>query len=147
MIIKDIKEIQHQLSGSGRYGCVVIICKYNGGKSSIAADLIHQHFGEEDTFYATFIDQSKPNFTPRESRLKFGEIVKEKIVIFDEIDDEEKRDVETYLKKLMENNRVFILTNPYGSSNDPEREINLFKKYEKDILPKNTLFIFVSQET
>lgn len=146
MIINNITELEEKLNSFNKHNCIVIICRYNGGKSSIATDLIHHYFGEENTYYATFIDQSKPNFTSRESRLKFDEIVSDKIVIFDEIDDEKRRDVETYLKRLIENNIVIILTNPYGSSNDSEKEIRLFKKHEQNILPENTLFIFVKQE-
>jgi len=146
MIIEDIKEISKELNNFKNYKCVVIICKYNGGKSSIANELIHQHFGEENTFYVTFIDQSKPNFTPRKSRLKFNEFVKDKIIVFDEIDSDEKREVKTYLKQLIEDNLVIILTNLYGSSNDAEKEIDLFKKHEFDILPEKTSFIFVRQK-
>ncbi|MBI2151979.1 hypothetical protein HYU21_04595 [Candidatus Woesearchaeota archaeon] len=143
MIIGSLKEMQDQLSSFKDYGCVIIICKYNGGKSSLMTDMIHNFFGEDNTYYLTFVDQRKNNFTPRKSRLKFNELVKEKIVVFDEIDDEEKRDVKPYLKKLIENNLVIILSNLYGSSNDSEKEIRLFKEQEKDILPANTLFIFV----
>lgn len=143
MIIKDIKEIKDKLNEFKYYNCVVIICKYNGGKSSIATELIHKYFGEGSTYYVTFIDQSKPNFKPRESRLKFNEIVKDKIIVFDEIADEKNRNVKSYARQLIENNLVIILTNPYGSSNDADKEIDLFKKHEKDILPKNVLFIFV----
>ena len=108
--------------------------------------MIHRHFGEENTYYATFIDQSKPNFKPRKSRLKFNEIVKGKIIVFDEISDDEKRDVKSYAKVLIENNLVIILTNPYGSSNDAEKEIKLFKEHEKDILPDKIIFIFVKDK-
>ena len=146
MIVKDIKEIKDKLNDFKNYDCVVIICRYNGGKSSVAADLIHDHFGEENTYYATFIDQSKPNFKPRESRLEFNEIVKNKIIVFDEIADDKNRDVKSYIKKLIENNWVVILTNPYGSSNDADKEVNLFKEHEKDVLPKNVLFIFVKSK-
>ena len=47
---------------------------------------------------------------------------------------------------LIEENLVIILTNHYGSSNDAEKEINLFKKHEKDILPDKLLFIFVKNK-
>lgn len=126
-----------------KYNCVVIICKYNGGKSSIATELIHKHFGEENTYYVTFIDQSKSDFTPRKSRLKFGEFVKDKIIVIDELSDDKNRDVQSYAKKLIEKNLVIILSNLYASSNDANKEINLFKEVEKDILPDNVLFIFV----
>ena len=146
MIINDIKEIKDKLNEFKNYNCVVIIGKYNGGKSSIATDLIHGHFGEESTYYATFIDQSKPNFKPRESRLKFNEIVKGKIIVFDEIADDMNRNIKNYVKQLIEKNLVIILTNPYGSSNDADKEINLFKEHEKSILPENTRFIFVKAQ-
>lgn len=144
MIIKNIEDVQTQLNEFKGHNCVVIICKYNGGKSSIAAELIHEYFGEENTYYVTFIDQSKPKFTPRKSRLQFDELVKDKIIVFDEIDSDKAKDVKSYLKRLIENNLVIILTNPYGSSNNAEKEIKLFKEHEQDILPENTLFIFVS---
>ena len=70
-------------------------------------------------------------------------IVKEKIIIFDEISDDEDRDVRSYIKELIENNLVIILSNPYGSSNDADKEISLFKETEKNILPDNVLFMFV----
>lgn len=108
MIVNDIQEIKSILPHFKEYKCVVIICKYNGGKSSVVTQLIHEHFGEEKTYYVTFIDQSKPRFTPRENRLKFNEMVKGKIIVFDEIDSEEKRDLKTYLKRLLENNLVII---------------------------------------
>lgn len=141
MIVGDIKDME--LSSFKNYKCIVIICRYNGGKSSIATELIHNYFGEENTFYVTFIDQSKPNFTPRESKLKFNEFVEDKIIVFDEIADEKNRDVRVFIKKLIDKNLVIILSNPYASSNDADKEINMFKKTEKDILPDNTYFIFV----
>jgi len=143
MIVDDIHEIKENLSVFKKHNCVVIICEYNGGKSSVATELIHEYFGEENTYYVTFIDQSKPNFSPRKSKLKFDEVVKDKIIIFDGISDEENRDIQDYIKKLIENNLVIILSNPYGSSNDADKEINLFKENERDILPGNVLFIFV----
>lgn len=145
MIVGSIEEIQDQLSSFKDYSCIVILCRYNGGKSSLITDRIHEFFGEEKTYYLTFVDQSKPNFTPRKSRLRWNELVKDKVIIFDEIDDEEKRDVKPYLKKLIESNLVIILSNLYGSSNDPEKEIRLFKEQEQDILPVDTLFIFVRE--
>lgn len=146
MILKNIKDIKHHLNAFKEYNCVVIISQYNGGKSSLATDLIHHYFGEENTYYLTFIDQSKPHFIPRKSRLKFNEIIKDKIIVFDEIDDEEKRNIKTYLKQLLKNNLVIILTNPYGTSNNSEKEINLFKEHEQDTLPQSTLFIFVESQ-
>lgn len=143
MIVKDIKEIKCTLKNFKDHDCVVIICRYNGGKSSIATELIHEYFGEKDTYYITFTNQSKPGFKPRKNRLEFNELVKNKIIVFDEITDEENKDIEGYIKKLIENNLVIILSNPYGSSNDPDKEINLFKQHEKNILPDNNLFIFV----
>ena len=145
MIIKDIKEIKAILPSFKEYNCIVILCRYNGGKSSIATELIHQYFGEENTHYVTFIDQSKPNFKPRESKLKLNELVEGKVIVFDEIDSDEKINVKIYLQKLIENNRVIILSNPYGSSDDYEREIKLFQDHEREVLPENTLFVFVKQ--
>ncbi len=143
MIIENIKKIEGKLRNFKEYDTIVIICRYNGGKSSIATELIHKYFGEENTYYITFIDQSKANFIPRKSRLKFNEIVKDKVIVFDEIADEEGRGIRGYVKKLIEDNLVIILSNPYASSNDAGKEINLFKETEKDILPNNVLFIFV----
>lgn len=143
MIDNNIKD---KLKDFRNYRCVVIICRYNGGKSSVATELIHEYFGEEDIYYVTFIDQSKTNFTPRKTRLKFNEVVKDKIIVFDEISDEENRNLGIYLTKLIENNLVIILSNPHGSSNDANKEINLFKETEKNILPDNTLFVFVGAE-
>ena len=145
MIVKNIQEIQSILPHFKEYNCVVIICKYNGGKSSITTELIHQYFGEENTYYVTFIDQSKPHFTPRKSKLKLNEVVIGKVIVFDEIDSDEKVDLTDYLRKLIQKNRVIILSNPYGSSNDDEKEIKLFKNHEKGVLPENTLFILVKE--
>lgn len=143
MIIGNIQDIKERLKDFKNYGCVVIICKYNKGKSSITTELIHEYFGEEDTYYVTFIDQNKKNFTARKARLRFNEVITGKVVVFDEISDEKGRDIKDYLKKLIENNLVIILSNPYGSTDDAEKEINLFNEHEKEILPDNTLFIFV----
>lgn len=143
MIIENIKNIEDKLGDFKEYDSVVIICRYDGGKSSIATELIHKYFGEENTYYITFIDQNKANFIPRKSRLKFNEIVKDKVIVFDEISDEASRNIRGYVKRLIEDNLVIILSNPYASSNDAGKEINLFKKTEKDILPDNVLFIFV----
>ena len=143
IVLGDIKSIKYHLNDFKKYNCVVIISKYNSGKSSIATDLIHEHFGEDQTCYVTFIDQSKPNFKPRESKLKFGELVENKIIVFDELNDDQGRNISSYVKKLIENNLVIILSNPYASSNDVDKEIDLFKKQEKDVLPDNVLFIFV----
>ena len=147
MIVENIKEIQNILPQFREYNCIVIFCKYNGGKTSIATELIHQYFGEENTYYVTFIDQSKPNFTPRKSKLKLNELVEGKVIVFDEIDSEEKINVKIYLQKLIENNCVIILSNLYGSSQDYDREIQLFQTHERNILPKNTLFVFVKEKS
>lgn len=146
MIIEDIKyikDIENILPYFKGYGCVVILCKYNGGKSSIATELIHQWFGEENTYYVTFTDQSKPNFIPRKSRLEFNELVNNKVIVFDEIDSDKRLDLKEYLKRLIQNNLVVILSNFYGNSQDYEKEVKLFQNHEEDILPENTLFIFV----
>lgn len=146
IVVEGIKNIKDYLQEFDKYDCVVIISKYNSGKSSIATDLIHEHFGESYTYYVTFIDQSKPNFVPRESRLKLGEVISGKKIVFDEIDDDQDRDVKSYVKKLIENNLVIILSNPYASSDEAEKEIDLFKEHEKEILPDNTLFLFVKKK-
>lgn len=143
MRINNIKGVKSLLGDFNRHDCVVIICRYNGGKSSFATELIHKHFGEDKTYYVTFIDQNKPNFLSRKSKLKFNEIVNGKIIVFDELSDEQNRDIRGYVKKLIKNNLCIILSNPYASSNDAEKEIALFKEAEKEILPLNTMFIFV----
>jgi archaellum biogenesis ATPase FlaH len=108
--------------------------------------MLHEYFKKERTYYLTFTDQSKPNFTPRKSILEFNKIVEDKIIIFDEISDDKERDIRSYLKKLISTNKVIILTNPYGSSNTPEREAILFKENEKNILPEKSLFIFCTKQ-
>lgn len=143
MIMNSTRDICKVVADFVNYNCVVIICKYNGGKSSIAAEIIHEYFGEEKTCYVTFIDQSKQGFTPRKSKLKLGEIVRDKVIVFDEIANDSEGDIESYIKELIKHNLVVILTNPYGSSNDADREIELFKKHEKGILPEKVLFVFV----
>jgi len=143
MIIKGIHNLKNELKTFDNYDCVVIICKYNGGKSSIATDLIHGHFGDKNTYYATFIDQEKPNFLPRKSRLKFGELIKNKVVVFDEISNDNEGDVTNYINELIKYNLLIILTNPYGGSNNSDNEIALFMETESQIIPDNTLFIFV----
>jgi hypothetical protein len=143
MIVNTITGIKNELGNFNTYDCVVILCRYNGGKSSLATDLIHTHFGEENTHYVTFIDQSKHQFTPRKSTLKYNEVVVGKIIIFDEIADELARDTRAYLKQLIDRNLVIIISNPYASSSDADKEIALFKKHEQELLPDNRLFIFV----
>lgn len=143
MIVKNIADIETLLPTFRNYGCIIIICKYNGGKSSLITESIHRFFGEKDTYYITFVDQSKPSFIPRKTRLRFNEITQNQVIIFDEIDADEKMDVRAYLKELIKHNLVIILTNPYGSSNNPEKEINLFQKHEKNILPEKTWSLFV----
>ena len=107
---------------------IVILAKYNSGKSSVCTNKIFGFF--ENVLYLAFVDQNKPNFKPRENNLNFGELVKDKIIIFDEINDDNGRDVEKYLKNLIKDNKVIILSNPYGSSDDPEKEVKLFKEHE-----------------
>ena len=81
MIIGHISEIEKHLNCFSKYKCVIIIAKYNSGKSSIATSLIYNYFRKENTEYITFIDQSKPNFTPKDSKRELGELVRDKIVI------------------------------------------------------------------
>lgn len=147
MIVQNSGDIKNILPSFKEYNCIVILCKYNGGKSSIITEMIHRHFGEENTCYITFIDQSKPNFTPRKSKLEFNELVKDKVIVFDEMGADDKRVLKNYVKKLVGDNLVIILTNPYGSSQDYEREIQLFQTHERNILPKNTLFVFVKEKS
>ena|SRR3989338_6994304 len=143
MIVSSLEEIRKMLPLFLTYESIVLICKYNGGKSSLITDMIHRYFGEENTYYLTFIDQSKPHFVPRKSRLSYGQMIEKKIIIFDELSDDKNRDVRAYLKKLIEKNKVIILTNPYGSSDDAEKEIALFRKEEEKILPAKVLYLFV----
>jgi len=65
--------------------------------------------------------------------------------VVDEISDDEERDIRSYVKKLIKDNMVIILSNPYASSNDGHKEIKLLKETEKEILPDNTLLIFVRE--
>ncbi len=141
-IILTVDEIKNEMKNFNNYDCVIILCKYNGGKSSTITNLIHSFFGEDKTFYLTFTDQSKPNFFPRKSKLKFNEIVEDKIIVFDEITDDLGRNVNSYLKELIDRNLVIILSNPYGGSVDAEKEIKLFMETEKEI-PEESLFVFV----
>ena len=143
MMIEKMEELKSVLEEIKEHKCTVIIARYNAGKSSVATELLHQFFGEENTYYVTFIDQTKPRFSPRKSKLKFGEIIKDKIIVFDEISDDNDRDVRGYLKKLVRNNKVIILSNPYGASDYAEREIRLFSKSESEILPENVFFVYV----
>ena len=110
---------------------------------SIITNLIHSCFGEDKTYYVTFTDQSKPNFSPRKSKLEFNEIVEGKIIVFDEITDDLERDVNKYLKNLIDKNLVIILSNLYGSSANVEKEVELFMKAEKNLLPDKSLFLFL----
>ena len=116
MIIENFNRLNQELPKFKDYNCIVILAKYNFGKSSICTDLIHGFFGEEKTYYVTFTDQSKENFKPRTSRLRSNELVEDKIIVFDEINDEKERDLQPYLKELIKKNKVIILSSPYGSS-------------------------------
>lgn len=142
-VIKNFDGIEKLFPLFDEFDCVVILAKYNCGKSSICTEKIHNQFGEENVYYATFVDQSKPNFTPRQSRLNFGEVVFNKIIVFDEISDDQSRDVKGYLKKLTKTNKLIILSNPYGASSEAKREAELFREQEKDILPEKVLFVYV----
>ncbi len=68
-ILEKIDDLRNELKYFKSYKCVIILCKYNGGKSSIITNLIHSYFGEDKTYYVTFTDQSKPNFVPRKRKL------------------------------------------------------------------------------
>ena len=145
-VIDNFSCLKEVLPLFNNYKCIVILAEYNYGKSSVCIDEIHHYFGEENTYYTTFIDQSKPGFAPRKSKLDFNEFVTNKIIIFDEIDDEKERNIREYIKQLIKNNRVVILSNPYGSSKNSQYECKLFKKHEKEILPKNTLFVYMVKQ-
>jgi hypothetical protein len=142
MIVKGIEGLRDKLYLFRNFDCVVVICSYNGGKSSKITDMLSSYF--DTPYYVTFIDQSKPNFSPRSSSLKFEQGITNKTIIFDEISDDLNRNVSGYVKVLTVHNFVIILSNPYGSSTDGEKEINLFKEKEKDLIPKNTLVLFVN---
>ena len=122
---------------------IVILARYNFGKSSFCTDKIFEFLGD-NTLYLTFTDQSKPSFTARETQLEFGDIVKGKTIVFDEISDDKGRDVERYLKELIQHNKVIILSNLYGSNDDPLKEIELFKQHEK--LEGNVLYIYIKNK-
>jgi len=141
--INTLEELRPLIPDFEGYEAVVIISRYNSGKTSIAAEELLSYYGEDRALYATFIDQSKPGFTPRSSQLEFGESVEDKIIIFDELFDDEKRDVSGYAHRLLKDNQVISLTNPYGKESSGEHEIELFKSREGRILPENTLFIYV----
>ncbi len=144
IILKNFLDLEKKHLDLNTYQTIVILAKYNFGKSSQCTNKIFNFFGKEKTSYVTFIDQSKPNFNPRKSELEFGQLVDGKIIIFDEISDEKARDVGTYLRTLVKKNNVIILSNPYGHSNNPEKEIALFKKIER--LGNNCLFIYVQEK-
>jgi hypothetical protein len=144
-VVEDIVDLRKAFPLFENHDCVVIIARYDFGKSSVCTELIHEYFGEDKTYYATFIDQSKPGFTPRKSRLVFGQLVKDKVVVFDEISDDKDRDVRAYLKSLMGKNKVIILSNPYALTSNPTYECELFSRKENDVLPKDTLFVWVSR--
>lgn len=90
-VIEDFSCLKEVLPIFKKFDCIVILAKYNYGKSSICTDGIHKFFGEDMVYYITFTDQSKPGFTPRKSRLDFNEIVGKKIIIFDELSDDKER--------------------------------------------------------
>ena len=139
IIIKDAGQIKWCLKES--FSCMVIIAKYDKGKSSIITEAIHDFFGEANTVYLTFTEQAKPGFVPREVKVKFGEHIKGKVIVFDEVSDDKNRNIRAYLNELIKNNKVIILSNPYGSSNNPEKEISLFKEHED--VPEDAKFIFL----
>lgn len=145
IIINDIsKDLGNAASCFGNYSCVVIISKYNTGKTTSAVQIIMDKFGSSNVRYLTLIDQSKPKIKQRKRDLDFEEVPRNKIIVLDEISDDKGRDIRGYFRDLLKLNKVIILTNPYGSSNAPEAEINLFRKHEAAILPENTLFVFVT---
>jgi len=147
-VIRDISsDLPGILPMFGQYRCVVIISRCCTGKSTSATDLIFRHFGQDKTEYITFTDQRKGAGKCRKNSLRFGEIPNNKIVVFDELHtdcDESEADIEAYLQELTADNKPIILTNPYGSSAEPHKEITLFLAAHRKILPEKTLFVFVT---
>jgi len=141
IIISHAEEIKEHLKES--IHCMVIIANYNKGKSSIITEAIHNFFGEEKTVYMAFANRAKPGFTPRQAKAAFGEHIKGKVVVFDEISDDNNRNIRAYLNEIIDHNKVFILSNPYGSSNDPEKEIAPFKEHEE--VPEDAKFVFLKE--
>ena len=139
MIILDkIMDISIHLDEIKRRRCTVIFSRYNTGKSSVCTDFLLDNL--YNSIYATFIDQSKPNFIPRKSDISFDEIVEGKVIIFDEVGDDKGRSVEDYLSNLIDKNKVIILSNPY--SDDPGKAKNTFLEREYHI-PMDSLFFYV----
>jgi hypothetical protein len=150
-VIRDIsKDLDGILPEFEKHECIVIISRYSTGKSTSAAKKIISHFGEDGTEYITLTRQDKENDENYiKPTIKFGEVPKGKTIIFDELHSDEgisKELIDEYFRELLKRNRVIILTNPYGSGEDVEHEIVLFKKQEKKILPEDTLFIFVTNK-
>ncbi|NQU79315.1 hypothetical protein HQ545_06130 [Candidatus Woesearchaeota archaeon] len=150
-IIRDISEnIDEILPLFNEYNCIVVISKYNSGKSSSATNRIFSHFGESNTEYITLTRQDKNNEDKyRNPTFCFGDMLENKIIIFDELHCDEdllSELMNNYITHLIERNKVIILSNLYGNSNDVESEITLFAEVEKEIIPNNTLFVFVTND-
>ncbi len=143
MIINDIsKDLAKSLPEIEDSDCIVIISRYNTGKTTSAVDIITKHLGNKYINYITLTNQDKPNVKARNSDIAYNEIPSNKVIIFDELTDDMGRDLTSFLSKLLRQNKVIILTNPYGQSNDAEKEIALFREHET--VPENTLFVYVT---
>ena len=143
--IENFRKLKDILNTFREYDIIVIIARYDYGKSSLCTDIPIDFFGEDRSIYCTFTDQSKPNFHPRKNQLLFGQPMENKTIIIDELTDDNGRDMEGYIAKLMLKNKLIILTNPYGSSEMAEKEVELFIKNTALHLPKRCLFIYVKK--
>ena len=146
-IISDISYLDNIIPQFIKYSCIVIISKYNSGKSTSATKKIFNYFGKEIIEYITLTDQIKDNKESYiEPTIKFGFIPQNKVIIFDELhaDNINTEELNNYISKLLHNNRLIILSNPYGYTNIAKDEINCFIRNEQEILTKKTLFIFVT---
>ncbi len=147
-----IRDISSDLPGIlpifNSYNCIVIISKYNTGKSTSATNTIFKHFGFDFVEYITLTEQRKGTDRKyRKSSIKFGEVPENKIVVFDELHSDiavTSDAIHRHIKELIEKNKLIILTNPYGLSSDSEKEIGLFVRTEIALLPENTLIVFVT---
>jgi len=150
-IIEDIsRDLLKSLPDSLEYEFIVLISKYNSGKSSSAVRILFKYFGEENTEYVTLTEQYKENNEEyKDPTLRFGEVPHGKTVVFDEINSDGNISAESitrYIRDLARHNRAVILSNPYGMTDDAMHEIKLFIRKERKILPAKMLFIFVTNQ-
>lgn len=143
--IKNFLNLKEILDEFKNHDLIVILARYNYGKSSICTDTLINYLGTNKTIYCSFTDQSKPNFQPRKNGLIFGQLVENKTIILDELTDDSERDIEGYVKKLISKNKLIILTNPYGASNDANKEKLTFINNTSFKLPKNCMFVWVQE--